>query len=217
MRPRWKFTPNLSIKNDGHSLVVEDILNSYTEFEGQAYVVTHFQFHSGSEHLLHSEQYPLELQVVHVLDGRPALIVSVIFEVGAPNADLTSLHFGDLKNIPKRPGQQASIDYPFNPVHFLPYNKNYYTYEGSLTAPPCAEGIKWVVMQSTMTASSEQIASFPFHGNFRNAQRMMGRPVYFMSEKDLYLYKTAVGSSHILHMSWTLLLGTVTTLLTLAH
>merc|ERR1712078_122143 len=98
-----------------------------------------------------------------------------------------------------------------NPIHFMPYNKNYYTYDGSLTTPPCTEGIRWVVMQSTMTASNVQIANFPFHN-------MYGRPVYFMSQQDQYLYETEVtGSSSALHTSWAVVLSTLVALLALVH
>jgi len=218
MFPRWKFTPNLKVLNNGHSLIVNGIKDSYTEFEGTSYQAEYFHFHSGSEHLLHSEQYPLELQVVHTLNGKPALVVAVIFDVGEENADLSLLYFGDEKNIPKRAGQETNIEFPFNPVHFMPYNKNYYSYDGSLTTPPCSEGVKWVVMQSTMSASSNQLSTFPFRTNFRNPQPLYGRPVYFMSQKDQYLYKTVTtGSSGIVHMSWALVLGTVASLLGLAY
>merc|ERR1712134_234477 len=97
----------------------------------------------------------------------------------------------------------ANINLPFNPIHFMPYNKNYYTYDGSLTTPPCTEGIRWVVMQSTVTASNAQIANFPFHNNYRNPQNM---------------YETEVtGSSSALHTSWAVVLSTLVALLALVH
>jgi carbonic anhydrase len=219
MFPRWKFTSNLKVKNNGHTLLVDGLQDSFTEYEGQTYKLDHFLFHSGSEHLLHYEQYPLELQLVHTLDEQPALIVSVIFDVGAANPDLTVLHFGDEKNIPRRAGQEMALEFPFNPVHFMPYNKNYYAYDGSLTIPPCTEGIKWVVMQSTMSASSQQIATFPFRTNYRNPQPLYGRPVYFLSQKDQYQYQTVTtGSSSMVHVSWALLiLSTAAMLLLHVH
>merc|ERR1711924_199686 len=72
------------------------------------------------------------------------------------------------KDMPKIQGHKQPLKFPFNPVHFLPYNKNYYTYDGSLTTPPCTEGLRWVVMQSNMYLSAQQLATFPFRNNFRN-------------------------------------------------
>lgn len=218
MFPQWKFTEGLKIANDGHSLVVSGIKDSYTEYEGVRYELSHFNFHSGSEHLLHDEQYPLELHLVHTLEGRPALVIGIIFDVGPANVDLTALHFEDVKALPMITGKKTNINLPFNPIHFMPYNKNYYTYDGSLTTPPCTEGIRWVVMQSTMSASNAQIANFPFHTNYRNPQNMYGRPVYFMSQQDQYLYETEVtGSSSALHTSWAVVLSTLVALLALVH
>lgn len=218
MFPQWKFTEGLKIANDGHSLVVSGIKDSYTEYEGVRYELSHFNFHSGSEHLLHDEQYPLELHLVHTLEGRPALVIGIIFDVGPANVDLTALHFEDVKALPMITGKKTDINLPFNPIHFMPYNKNYYTYDGSLTTPPCTEGIRWVVMQSTMSASNAQIANFPFHTNYRNPQNMYGRPVYFMSQQDQYLYETEVtGSSSALHTSWAVVLSTLVALLALVH
>merc|ERR1712216_468492 len=117
----------------------------------------------------------------------------------------TALHFGNEKAIPRRAGQEMALEFPFNPVHFMPYNKNYYAYDGSLTIPPCTEGIKWVVMQSTMSASSQQIATFPYRTNYRNPQPLYGRPVYFLSQKDQYQYHTVTtSSSSTVHVSWAL-------------
>lgn len=205
--PTWHFTKDLKIENNGHALVVNGIKDSFTMFEGERYEVMQFHFHAGSEHLLHGEQYPLELHIVHTKDGRPALVIGLLFDVGAENVDLTSLYFGDERRIPKRAGQASDLEYPFNPVHFMPYNKNYYSYDGSLTTPPCTEGLRWIVMQSRMSASAKQVASFPFKNNFRNPQPLLGRPVYFFSEQDRYLYKTVAGSAGALHVMWALVLS----------
>lgn len=208
--PRWKFTENLAIKNTGHTLLVDGIQDSFSEFEGHLYQAVQFHFHSGSEHLLHDEQYPLELHVVHIDGfGRPALVVAIVFDVGAPSPDLEILHFNSF-SVPQRSGQQMEIKNPFNPVHFMPYNKNYYTYDGSLTTPPCTEGIRWVVMQSTMTASNDQIRVFPYHTNYRNPQALMGRPVYFMSMRDTYVYETSTtAAAGTMSFSWCLALGAI--------
>merc|ERR1711871_425085 len=212
MFPNWKFTQDLKIRNNGHTLIVEGIKDSYTEFEGHKYDVLHFHFHAASEHLIHGEQFPLEMQIVHTKKNAenedvPALIIGLIFDIGPENVDLASLHFGNDKLIPKQPGHESKLQFPFNPIHFMPYNKNYYSYDGSLTAPPCTEGIRWVVMQSLVTASAAQIRSFPFKNNFRNPQPQLGRPVYFLSQQDQYLYQTVAGSANGVHFSWLLLVG----------
>jgi len=213
MFPNWKFTQDLAIENNGYTLVVNGLKDSYTEFEGVRYDAVQFHFHAASEHLLHGEQYPFEMHIVHTrrdpvdnLD-KPALVIGIIFDIGAENVDLSSLFFGD-KDMPKIQGHKQPLKFPFNPVHFMPYNKNYYTYDGSLTTPPCTEGLRWVVMQSNMYLSAQQLATFPFRNNFRNPQPMLGRPVYFLSQQDQYLYQTVAGSASALHFAWSLVIGT---------
>merc|ERR1712078_348985 len=165
MFPNWKFTQDLAIENNGYTLVVNGLKDSYTEFEGVRYDAVQFHFHAASEHLLHGEQYPFEMHIVHT-----------------------------------RRDPVDNLD--------MPYNKNYYTYDGSLTTPPCTEGLRWVVMQSNMYLSAQQLATFPFRNNFRNPQPMLGRPVYFLSQQDQYLYQTVAGSASALHFAWSLVIGT---------
>merc|ERR1712224_1159576 len=155
----------------------------------------------------------MEMHLVHTRRNHrlhrdePALVVAIIFDIGVESPDLKSLFFGDEMKIPKETGQQVALDFPFNPIHFTPYNKNYYSYDGSLTTPPCTEGIRWVVMQSLVTASSKQLASFPFRNNFRNPQPMLQRPVYFLSQQDRFAYVTTTGAGSAIHTSVALMIG----------
>ena len=63
---------------------------------------------------------------------------------------------------------------PFNPRNFLPANRDYYQYEGSLTTPPCSEGVHWIVIKEPVTVSNEDLAQFHerIHFNARPVQRV---------------------------------------------
>ena len=124
---------------------------------GAASTLVRIDLHSPSEHTLDDTQYPLELEFVHRGDGgAPAMIVSVFVKAGQKNATLEPL----LKALPRegqesRPGG-ATID----PGALLPADHAYLDYVGSLTTPPCSEGVRWCVLRTPIEASQGQLGHY---------------------------------------------------------
>jgi hypothetical protein len=128
-----------------------------TVFESEVYTSEYLEFHRPSEHFVSSKQFDLELQVYHVHQTDPSkrLVVVVMFVLGSfDNSFLEELDFTDL---PGRAGDSKSLSAPFNPEHGMPMSGEYYVYDGSLTAPPCTEGVKFVVLNERPYASGKQV------------------------------------------------------------
>ncbi|WP_127471034.1 carbonic anhydrase [Thiomicrorhabdus aquaedulcis] len=122
--------------------------------EGRRYALSHVGFHTPSEHTLEGFSYPMEMQIVHKDGDGQALILSVLFQEGAENEWLSAV----LANVPKKGTKMKSLgDINLNPGYFLPADMQFYQYSGSLTTPPCTEGVRWQVFKQPVEASTQQI------------------------------------------------------------
>ncbi|MCF6253345.1 MAG: carbonic anhydrase family protein, partial [Thiomicrorhabdus sp.] len=144
----------LKVINKGHTIQVNYPLGSYIKLGTARYELLQFHFHTPSEHQKDGFNYPMEVHMVHRDGDGNYAVLGVIFQEGEPNPALNVL----LKNLPKKVGKQeihrrASL----NPARFLPGNTEFYKYSGSLTTPPCSEGVLWMVFKQPIDASAEQI------------------------------------------------------------
>jgi carbonic anhydrase len=153
----YKLSP-LKIVNDGHTIRVNYEPGSSVTINGVALPLTQFHFHHRSETEIDGQKYDMELHLVHEdpAAGRAA-VVAVLIKTGAENALLRDL----LSYAPSKAGE--TIEHKkvvINAADFLPADQNYYVFDGSLTTPPCSEGVKWYVLKTTIEASASQIAAF---------------------------------------------------------
>ncbi len=144
----------LKVINKGHTVQVNYPLGSYIKLGTERYELLQFHFHTPSEHQKDGFNYPMEVHLVHRDGEGNFAVLGVIFQEGETNPALNIL----LKNLPKKVGKQeihrrASL----NPARFLPGNTEFYKYSGSLTTPPCSEGVLWMVFKQPIDASAEQI------------------------------------------------------------
>ncbi|VAW45634.1 Carbonic anhydrase, alpha class [hydrothermal vent metagenome] len=144
----------LKVINTGHTLKINYPLGSYIKLGTARYELLQFHFHTPSEHQKDGFNYPMEVHLVHRDGEGNYAVLGVIFQEGEENPALNIL----LKNLPKKVGKQeihrrASL----NPAKFLPGNTEFYKYSGSLTTPPCSEGVLWMVFKQPIDASAEQI------------------------------------------------------------
>lgn len=144
----------LKVLNTGHTLQVNYPLGSYIKLGTARYELLQFHFHTPSEHQKDGFNYPMEVHMVHRDGEGNYAVLGVIFQEGESNPALNIL----LKNRPKKVGKleihrRASL----NPTRFLPGNTEFYKYSGSLTTPPCSEGVLWMVFKQPIDASAEQL------------------------------------------------------------
>ena len=98
----------------------------------------------------------------------------MLFKEGEENATLKNLW----EKLPAKEGERVELEE--NKINFkslLPSALDYYQYEGTLTTPPCSEGVKYYVLKTPLTVSKDQLKQFPFEGNVRPVQKLNGRVV----------------------------------------
>ncbi|MCB0081117.1 MAG: carbonic anhydrase family protein [Caldilineaceae bacterium] len=163
----------LNILNNGHTIQVNYDPGSTIEVDGITYELKQFHFHTHSEHTLHGTSYPLEMHLVHQSVEGQLAVVGVMAEAGADNGPLTAVW----ANMPTTATETAHVDAQINAADLLPADHTYYGYAGSLTTPPCSEGVKWHVLTTPMQLSTTQLDTMAalLHDNFRPVQPLYDR------------------------------------------
>ena len=150
---RYRDVPLKTI-NNGYRLQVNYPLGSYIKLDNKRYELMHFNFHTPSEHQKEGFNYPMEVQLVHRDGDYNFVVIGVLFQEGEENPSLQTL----LNNLPKEINKETiHRGAQLNPVMFIPTNTEFYKYSGSLTTPPCSEGVYWMVFKQPIEASAEQI------------------------------------------------------------
>jgi carbonic anhydrase len=169
VNPQPAYQPSQGrIVDDGHTVLVDLEAGSSLLLDGVPYALVQLHFHSPSEHTVDGHSYAVELHLVHQAQNGALAVVGVLMAGGAENPALAPL----IDAIPSREGREVRLREPFDPSGLLPADRRAYRYAGSLTTPPCTEGIGWVVMATPIPASGQQIAALAraLEGNSRPLQ-----------------------------------------------
>jgi carbonic anhydrase len=149
----FQYTPTPGvIKDNGHTYQVDLEPGSSIVIDGERYNLLQFHVHAPSEHKVAGEQYAMEVHLVHKSPAGGLAVVGVLIDRGAANAGLAAAW----KKLP-RPGRTEKLKKPFNPVSLLPEDRSLYRYAGSLTTPPCSEGVVWNVLRHSVSHDSREI------------------------------------------------------------
>lgn len=144
----------LKVLNNGHTIQVNYPLGSYIKVGERRYELLQFHFHTPSEHKKEGFNYPMEVHLVHKDGDGHLAVMGILFQEGEENEALNTL----LSYLPKQVGkQEVHKNESLNPAGFMPGNTEFYKYSGSLTTPPCSEGVYWMVFKRPIQASAEQI------------------------------------------------------------
>lgn len=164
----------LRVVNNGHTIQVNTPPGNRLEIAGKAYDLLQFHFHHPSEHLLAGKAFDLECHFVHKAADGALAVIGVFIRPGAANASLTPIW----QAMPSAAGPEKTVSGVLvDTAGLLPKQRGYYRYFGSLTTPPCSEGITWTVFRTPVHASPEQIRRFAalFPMNARPAQPLNRR------------------------------------------
>lgn len=161
--------------NNGHTIQVTPANDSgYLQLANDRYALKQFHFHSPSENLIKGKSFPLEGHFVHSDKNGNLLVMAVMFEAGAQNKQIDLL-LDSLAAV----GASKHLNEPVEVDALLPKQHGYYRFAGSLTTPPCSEGVTWIVLKTPVTVSETQIKRFEsvLHHNNRPVQPLNGRLV----------------------------------------
>ena len=173
-----KFTYSMGseVINNGHTIKVSSDSGGRIEVDGNSFRLLQYHFHAPSENHIKGESFAIEAHLVHA-DGKGNLaVVAVMFEEGPENPILSRI----CQIMPKRSGDKKSLSASVQPYKLLPSDRSYYRFNGSLTTPPCTEGVRWLVMKEPVKASARQIRKFEQvmgHPNNRPVQPLNSRAV----------------------------------------
>lgn len=139
--------------NNGHSVQVNYADGSSITVDDTVFALKQFHFHSPSENTIRGRSFPLEAHLVHV-DGKGNLaVVALMFEEGESNAVLATIW----PKVPKVENGKEALRPQVSAADLLGRDRDYYRYAGSLTTPPCSEGVRWFVLKQPAKANEEQL------------------------------------------------------------
>ena len=159
--------------DNGHTIQVNVASGSSIDVMGRHYELVQFHFHRPSEERVDGRQFDMVAHLVHKdIEGRLA-VVAVLLERGSAQAIVQSVW----NNLPLEKGEELAARSTINLNELLPAERSYFTYMGSLTTPPCSEGVLWMVMKQPVQISGEQIGIFArlYPMNARPIQSAAGR------------------------------------------
>lgn len=162
--------------HNGHTIQVDYDEGSSITLDGREYTLKQFHFHTPSENHIDGKEFPMEAHLVHVDDEGHLAVIAVMFEEGPENLALST----PWAVMPMAPGRTEHLARKASAEALLPANRDYYRFEGSLTTPPCTEGVAWLVMKHPVSASHGQLVKFARamgHPNNRPIQALNARVV----------------------------------------
>ncbi|MCB0407132.1 MAG: carbonic anhydrase family protein [Bdellovibrionales bacterium] len=166
----------LQVVDNGHTVQVLFPEGSYAYFGGKKYELVQMHFHSSSEHTLSGNQLPMEAHIVHKNELGQLAVIGVFLIEGRfnPFIDKVWSHIPEVKN-----SERLVPQLMINAKDIIPDRLTYYFYVGSLTTPPCTEGVRWQMLNTPVEVSRDQIVTFRklYSNNARPVQPINNRNV----------------------------------------
>lgn len=167
----------LSIADNGHSIKVDTPEAGTITVDGESYSLLQFHFHKPSEEKINGKAYDMVAHLVHQSKEGKLAVVAVLFEAGKKEHPLIQTLWSNLPLDQATPVKRK--DLRFDPTDLLPQKRAYFTFLGSLTTPPCTEGVLWLVLKTPVQVSKEQLAGFAtiYKNNVRPVQAVNNRVI----------------------------------------
>jgi carbonic anhydrase len=164
------------VLNNGHAIQVNFTPGSKISVDGHEFELKQYHFHAPSENQINGKTYPMAAHLVHADEAKNLAVVTVLFVEGETNPSIASVW----SYMPGIEGGRQNLPSGVSAEGLLPANRDYYRFNGSLTTPPCTEGVLWFVMKASVTVSKDQIGKFVKvmkHPNNRPIQSINARAV----------------------------------------
>ncbi|KAE8653867.1 Alpha carbonic anhydrase 4 [Hibiscus syriacus] len=173
------------VKNRGHDITITWKGDAgKININGTVYKLFHCHWHSPSEHTFNGTRYQMELHIIHLSARGEIAVTAIVYKYGRPDPFLTRL----LHHI-KAVGHEEKDLGIINPGDIKFGSRKYFRYIGSLTVPPCTEGVVWTIINKVRTVSRDQLRTLRdvvhdgFEANARPTQSLEGRPVLFYTPR----------------------------------
>lgn len=167
---------SFSVLDNGHTIQVNVAPGSGLTVMGRRYELVQFHFHRPSEERINGKQFEMVAHLVHKdAQGRLA-VVAVLLERSREDKPHPLIQ-AVWANLPLEKGEALPAPGPLDLNQLLPAERGYYTYMGSLTTPPCTEGVLWMVLRQPSALSAQQMGVFAklYPMNARPLQASSGR------------------------------------------
>ena len=170
----------LDIINNGHTIQASYQQASFIQIGDRFFDLKQFHFHTPSEHALNGKKFPMELHLVHADANGELAVVGIFIQEGEQNPAFQPIW----EHLPAHADEHFQLNLQVDVHKFLPADHDTYRYEGSLTTPPCTEGVHWYVMGQPISMSSSQIGKFQrlFENNCRPLQPLYDRKILAVQE-----------------------------------
>jgi len=164
----------LKMLNNGHTIQVNVEPGSTLTINKESYDLLQFHFHRPSEEQVDGKNSAMVAHFVHKSKDGKLAVIGVLLNEGKDSAAIKTLW----ANLPPKEGVEYLPEkVSFNPGSMLPKELGFYNYEGSLTTPPCTEGVQFYILKKPMDISKDQVGKFPFKLNARPVQSLNGRKI----------------------------------------
>lgn len=166
---------SFSVVDNGHTVQVTLSGGNYITVGGRMFELQQFHFHRPSEERVNGRGFEMVVHLVH-RDAEGKLgVIAVLIERGRAQQLIQTVW----NNLPLEKLESASPTIVIDVSDLLPRRRDYYTFMGSLTTPPCTEGVLWMVMKEPIQASTDQMALFArlYPLNARPVQASSGRVI----------------------------------------
>ncbi|KAJ4977600.1 hypothetical protein NE237_008380 [Protea cynaroides] len=177
-------TANATLKNRGHDIMLRWVGDAGSiNINGTDYKLQQCHWHSPSEHTIDGKRFAAELHMVHQISNVSFAVIGILYRIGRPDSFLSELE-EEIEAIANTE-DEISIG-KINPKHVKMGGRKYYRYQGSLTTPPCTEGVTWTIIKRVRTISAEQVQLL------RNAvhddSESNARPLQSLNDRVIELY-----------------------------
>jgi carbonic anhydrase len=165
----------LKVIDNGHTIQVNYAPGSSINVGGARYELVQFHFHKPSEEKIDGKSHAMVVHLVHKSEDGKLAVVAVLLDKGGANPTIDTIW----RNLPKEKERETSVEATVDAAALLPVNKGYYTFEGSLTTPPCSEDVRWFVLKTPVRIADSEIAAFGklYPMNARPTQPLNGRTI----------------------------------------
>ncbi|MDO6759231.1 carbonic anhydrase family protein [Tamlana sp. 2_MG-2023] len=177
----FEYSPNTiinDVENNGHSIQFDFEAGDYIDYKNERYCLKQIHFHEPSEHKIDGIIYPIEIHLVHTSKSGKVTVLAIL---GKEGKESQLFEFFE-SFLPLETGAKKEIHESVDLSSFFLKNKEYYTYGGSFTTPPCTESINWVVFKEPVILSVEEVLilkeNMPIN-NYRNEQPLNDRIVQY--------------------------------------